>query len=137
MVHALKEIHRLLKTGGTLIDLRPHYKNRDVLLELPSATLSVGEIDSTATVSDQLAANDAIQQAVDLGFYTLEHQTDFTIYIDLDTADDLRNYGDSLRRSILPDEVLQRVIDLTADESNDYSIRIRRALTIARYRKCP
>lgn len=136
MVHALREIHRILKRDGKLIDLRPHIDNRQLWVELASATLFAGEIDSSATINDQLAADNTLQQAVHNGLFALEYQTGFEIFTDLDTVDDLLDYRNSLRSSILPDDVVQQVINLTDDEIDDYRIRIRRMLTIARYRKC-
>lgn len=136
MVHALREIHRILKPNGKLIDLRPHIDNRQLWVELASATLFAGEIDSSATVNDHLVADRALQKVIDDGLLTLEHQTEFELFTDLDTVDDLLDYRNSLRSSILPDDVVQQVSNLTADETDDYRIRIRRMLTIARYRKC-
>ena len=135
MVHALREIHRILKPRGTLIDLRPHSTNRQVLVELSYATLNAGEIDSSRSVADRLAADHVIEQAVKDKLFTLEHHTHFELYTDLDTVDDLREYGKSFNRSVLPEAVIQQVERLTHDENDDFSIRVQRPFTIARYRK--
>ena len=135
MVHALKEIHRVLKSGGTLIDLRPHYGNRAIEVDLSSATLHAGEIDSSRTESDKHAADSAIQQVVQDGLFKLEHDEIFELQSHLDTVDDLREMRKSFRQSILPDEVITRVEALTADETDDFSIRVRRNMLIARYRR--
>ena len=134
MVHALQETRRVLRSGGTLIDLRPAIQNRAIELELAYARLHIGEIDSSATAADHQAADAALRGAVKRGFFQSEHDADFQLVIDMDSVDDLRGYAAGLRRSVLPDEVISRLEWLTADE-NDFIIRIRRQMTIARYRK--
>ena len=47
MVHALSEVRRVLRPGGSLIDLRPTARNRQVELELSEARLHIGEIDAS------------------------------------------------------------------------------------------
>lgn len=135
MVHALQETHRALRSGGTLIDLRPAIQNRTIELELAYARLHIGEIDSSATAADHQAADAALRGAVKRGLFQSEHDADFQLVIDMDSVDDLRGYAAGLRRSVLPDEVISRLEWLTADENGDFIIRIRRQMTIARYRK--
>lgn len=135
MVHALQETRRVLRSGGTLIDLRPAIQNRTIELELAYARLHIGEIDSSATAADHQAADAALRGAVKRGLFQSEHDADFQLVIDMDSVDDLRGYAAGLRRSVLSDEVISRLEWLTADESGDFIIRIRRQMTIARYRK--
>ena len=135
MVHALQETHRVLRSGGTLIDLRPAIQNRTIELELAYARLHIGEIDSSATAADHQAADAALRGAVKRGLFQSEHDADFQLVIDMDSVDDLRAYAAGLRRSVLPDEVISRLEWLTADENGDFIIRIRRQMTITRYRK--
>jgi|GEM_PF-941981 len=136
MVHTLQEIHRVLTSDGVLLDLRPAIGSRVVLVDLPYATLNVGEFDSSATTADKQAAHDAIAQVVAQGQFVQEHLETFDLTLAMDTVDDLRDYADSLRRSILPDDVLTQVETLTADEDPEtYAIRIRRPMHLALYRK--
>lgn len=135
MVHALRAIHRILKPNGTLIDLRPDIGNRSIWVELSYATLKAGEVDSSDTESDRLAADEAIQQAVADGLFTFEYDATFDIIADLDTVDDLRDYKTTLNRSILSETVIAEVEQLIVDEDDDYSIRIPRPMIIASYRK--
>lgn len=135
MVHALSEARRALKPGGRLIDLRPTMRNRTVELELANATLSIGEIDSSSTFSDHVAANDALDAALAAGEFRLEHIETFQILHDLDALADLRAFQADLRRSVMPESVFQRVESLTAGEAGGWLIRIRREMLIARYRR--
>lgn len=135
MVHALKEAHRVLKPGGALIDLRPTRRNRRVELELPAARLYIGEIDSSHSCPDHVAADEALRLALAAGEFRLEHNESFEFVTDLDSPADLREYASSLRRSVTPKSLLRRVEDLTATETDDYIIRCRREMMIARYRR--
>lgn len=136
MVHALHEIHRVLKPKGTLIDLRPAIGNRAVEVDLSYAILNAGEIDSTRTIADKEMADDMIAQVASDGFFTLEHQERFDTVTDLDALANLIEYAESFKKSVLPDSVIEQVASLTRDEEPDtYSIHIRRPMHIARYRK--
>ena len=134
MVHALQEIHRVLKVGGSLIDLRPAISNRTVEIELSYARLHVGEIDSVVTIPDHLAADRALQNQIAAGLFRAEYEENFELVTELDTLMDLLEYAASLRQSVLPEAVLQRVEAIIADETDDFSIRTRREMVIARYR---
>ena len=135
MVHALSEARRVLKAGGRMIDLRPTMANRRVELELPVATLFIGEIDSSGSLDDHVAANEALDAALAAGDFTLEHQTEFHYLSDLDTLADLRDFQAGLRRSVMPEAIFARVESLLAEEGDGALIRIRREMRIARYRR--
>ena len=135
MVHALQEIHRVLKVGGSLIDLRPAISNRTVEIELSYARLHVGEIDSVVTIPDHLAADCALQNQIAEGLLRAEYEENFELVTELDTLADLLEYAASLRQSVMPEAVLQRVEAIIADETEDFSIRTRREMVIARYRR--
>ncbi len=135
MVHALSEARRVLQPGGRLIDLRPSMLNRRVELALPDATLFVGEIDSSSTWPDHIAANEALDAALLAGAFGLEHMTTFAYVQDLDALADLREFEAGLRRSVMPDSIFEQIAALTAGRPADYIIRIRREMLVARYRR--
>ena len=134
MVHALRETRRVLRSGGSLIDLRPAAINRRVEVEIQGARVFVGEIDASHTFADHLAADDALRQCAAAGLFRQEHDAAFIFHSALDTAADLREYASGLRRSVVPESLLRRVDDLTGDDS-DSSIHIMRHMVIARYRR--
>jgi len=135
MVHALSEARRVLIPGGRLIDLRPTMRNRRVELDLPGATLFMGEIDSSSTFPDHVAANEAIDAALSAGEFRLEHKTTFPYTHDLDTLADLREFKASFRRSVMPESIFDQISAMTADRPADTIIRIRREMLAARYLK--
>lgn len=135
MVHALEEIHRVLRPAGTVIDLRPAVPNRQVEVELDGVRLFVGEVDSSATAPERIAADKAVQLTVERGLFRREHVEQFDYFMLLDGIEDFERYAENLRRSIVPDEVMSRVRDLLEDHPADNLIRIRQPMDIARYRK--
>ena len=135
MVRALSEARRVLKRGGRLIDMRPTMRNRSVELMLPDASLFIGEIESTITISDHVAANAALDAAMAAGEFRQEHRVTVEIRTDLDTLADLREFQGDLRRSVMPESIFERIEALIVDEPGDFLIRIRREMLIARYRR--
>lgn len=135
MVHALEETCRVVRGGGSIIDLRPATKNRTVELELAGARLHIGEIDSSSTFSDHLVADAALEQMIDQGLIMLQHDAVFEVTTDLDSIEDLRAHAKTLRRSILGDELLDQIDSLISDEEEDYMIRTRREMIINRYNR--
>ncbi len=135
MVHALSEVRRALQPGGWLIDLRPTKRNRRIELELGERCLQVGEIDASATAPERDAADAVLQDAVAAGQWRAQHSALFEIVVDCDNAEDLHEYAKGFRRSRMPDFVLPRIKELTANADDDLLIRIRREMTIALYRR--
>lgn len=135
MVRALSEAHRALKPGGSLIDLRPMARNRRVELELPDARLFIGEIDSSDTFPDHESADQALDAAIDVGDFQIEHKTIFDVVTDFDTVNDLETFVASARRTVMPDSILARIEALIKDQHEDCIIRTQREMLIARYRR--
>lgn len=137
MVHALSEARRVLRPGGVMIDLRPTARNRQVELEFAEERLHIGEIDSSNSVAEKRVADEMMQAAVDEGLFRAEHHEQFEYITDLDTLKDLREFATGLRRSVMPEKLPRRIAALTAGIKEDYLIRIRREMLIARYRRLP
>ena len=135
MVHALEEAHRALKPSGVLIDLRPGMRNRRVELDLGGAALRLGEIDSSHSHPDHLAADEALRAACAEGLFRAEHRAGFEFVTDMDSACDLREYAAGLRRSAVSEGLLRRAEELAAGEEGECVIRARREMVIARYRR--
>ena len=90
MVHALRQVHRLLKPDGTLLDLRPAATHR---------RLGVGEGKRWTAVAwmredltDDRAANRAIRRAASLGLFEPESNREFDLDRVMDTLDDFREW---------------------------------------------
>jgi SAM-dependent methyltransferase len=69
MVHALKEVWRVLKPGGILIDLRPISVDVPLLILTASGWKSAGLPDQSPDRVHDFAANRAIHRVVHDGFF--------------------------------------------------------------------
>lgn len=100
MVHALRELHRVLTPGGLLADLRPdraldgRKRRCDVLAKIfflrGRREIPVGVLEEGSFADDE-AADRAVRRALRAGFFTLESSETlpFRLYFrDLESADD-------------------------------------------------
>jgi hypothetical protein len=75
MVHALHETHRVLKTDGLLLDLRPGPVHRRIGIEVD------GQYEQLAIMGEQLhddyAANHAVAEVIKEGLFNLVSRTQF------------------------------------------------------------
>lgn len=134
MVHALEETHRVLREGGSFLDLRPATKNRRIELEVSGARFHIGEIDSSATFADHWAADSALEIMRDQGLIAPMHDAQFLVTTDLDSVEDLRAHATTLRRSVMAEELPDRIESLIAGETQDILIQTRREMVIRKYR---
>ena len=134
MVYALEETHRVLREGGSFIDLRPATKNRRVELDISGARRHIGEIDSSATFADHWAADAALEILMDQGLIAPMHDAEFLVTTDLDSVEDLRAHAATLRRSVMADELPDRIESLIVGEVQDVLIHTRREMVVRRYR---
>lgn len=134
MVHALQEARRVLRAGGSIIDLRPASKNRQVELDVSGARLHIGEIDSSSSFENYAAAEAAVDALIKTGQIAPMYEAEFPVATDLDSVEDLRAFAATLRRSVMPEDMPQRIEALTAGQAQDSLIHTRREMVIKRYR---
>jgi hypothetical protein len=93
MVHALEEIRRVLVSDGTLLDLRPLGNRWPVEIVLGDSILETGRlIDMPAGLSDDQAANHAVQEATRRGWFKRNSEAIFTLYEYWDNPDEMIAY---------------------------------------------
>jgi len=90
MVHALSEAHRVLKTNGVLLDLRPAAKHRRVGLGKGMAWKSVGVM--REKFDDDEAADRAVKQVLREGLYRRQSRVEFDIDRVMDTMEDFQSW---------------------------------------------
>lgn len=135
MVHALKEIWRVLVPGGYLIDLRPFNETSSVEIVCDDAVIPAGIIDEAAGFPDDLAANRAIKTLADDGLFTIEQNDAFDLLTYWNTYADFKTYMDGRSKAILPSETQAQVIHLFEKHGENTRVRTRIRMIIARYRK--
>ena len=138
MVHALEEIKRTLVLGGLLIDLRPLLERWPVEIVWANGYRQVGRLtDLPEGLSDDEAANRAMEEAARRKWFALEQGERFSLFYSWDTANDMEQF---LREEWdgfvhLDDEVSRAAKSAWAVADADARVRVRASMLINRWRK--
>lgn len=138
MVHALKEIHRVLVPGGTLLDLRPLLDGWPLEVTSTSGDHEAGRaVDLPEPLEDDEAANAAIVEASQLGWFLHEGGQVFPFYYYWDTPQEMQEYIDGTWDDVIKIEkdLWNRVRSIWATANADARVRIRLKMSIAVWRK--
>ena len=98
MVHALEEIHRLLKPNGFLIDIHPVAEHSSVELHQNGKTHLVGQLEVSQWCVDFQEADKALDEIIQRGTFTVEEKGMFETLTYYDSATEM---GTALKQSIL------------------------------------
>ena len=136
MVHALREIWRVLISGKYLIDLRPRSENLRVEVVAGERVKFAGIIDESVYLPDDVAADNAVAQLVQEGLFTQKREVRFDYAMYWDSPDEMKAYAmERWAKSRLPETVLTRSRRFMATSSVNARVRIRRKMMIFRYQK--
>ena len=135
MVHALDEIHRVLKPGGLLLDLRPISGETPLEVVRPGRRPELaGFYDEPADHPDDVAANNAVARAVRRGLFHRERDGEFRFAYYWDSVDEMRAYiKEKWTATRLPGPVSRKARRLMAP--GDGRVRARVRMIITRLRK--
>lgn len=97
MVHALEEIHRLLKPAGTLIDIHPVSKSSPIEIYQSGKIDVAGQLLVRQWCIDYQQADNALSEIVQRGLFTVERDAVFDSLTHYASAAELRT---SLKESI-------------------------------------
>jgi SAM-dependent methyltransferase len=93
MVHALREIRRVLVPNGILLDLRPLLDNWQVDVASSREVRETGRVqDYPIGLADDEAANKAIAEAEQNGWFQRERETFFTLFYSWDSASEIEEW---------------------------------------------
>jgi len=138
MVHALEGIKRVLVPGGLLIDLRPLLERWPVEIAWENGYREVGRLtDLPEGLSDDEAANRAMEEAARRGWFALEQGERFSLFYSWDTASDMEQYlREEWDSFVQLDEEVSRAAKSTWAVANaDARVRVRARMIINRWRK--
>ncbi|NWG34076.1 MAG: hypothetical protein HXY42_06505 [Chloroflexi bacterium] len=137
MVHALGEIHRVLASGGVLIDLRPLCDRWSIEVFSARETRHTGHItDLPPGLEDDTAANRAMHQAEINGWFIREKEAFFPLHYVWDTASDMEKWIDEEWVDFVGlDEETRRATRSTwALGDADSRVRVKVKMLLTRYR---
>lgn len=93
MVHALGEIHRVLKPEGELIDLRPIEERWPVEIATITSVIEAGRLtDLPTALADDEAASRAMLEAQSRGWFTREFEQEFPLSYYWDTPSEMSEF---------------------------------------------
>jgi SAM-dependent methyltransferase len=138
MVHALEQIRRCLVPGGLLIDLRPLLGGWPVEIDWGNNYREAGRLtDLPEGLSDDEAANRAMDEASRRNWFALEQGDRFSLFYSWDTPNDMEQYvreeWDGFIQ--LDDAVSRAAKSAWAVAQADARVRVRAGMMIDRWRK--
>ena len=94
MVHALEQIHSLLKSGGRLIDFHPNGKLVELIYSLDGQEQLIGYVQETDDYIEYHQADEAVETAVAAGLFGLDETGEFEFRTHADSFDELKAFLD-------------------------------------------
>lgn len=138
MVHALGEIHRVLKPGGTLLDLRPLSDSWAVEVVSSAGWQASGRLsDQTIGLADDEAANQAMAESEARGWFIQRKNGDFPFFYYWDTPSDMKAYIDDEWDSFeeISDDLFRKTSAMWASANADARVRVRMKMWAAVWEK--
>jgi hypothetical protein len=139
MVHALKEIWRVLVRQGILLDLRPLAGKPVVEVVGPGAALAAGQLEeSPESFADDQAANDALAHVSAQGLFAQERAATFDFAWYWDTLAEMQAFiAEKWTQTHVPQAVLESAQRLVAGAGAGARVRVRSRMTLSRWRRSP
>jgi hypothetical protein len=137
MVHALKEIWRVLAPRGWLLDVRPVSANAPLEVVAGNQVWLAGRVDESGGLPDDHAANESLRTMVREGWFVREREERFDYAWYWDTLDELHTHiAEKWSNSVqLPAAVGAQAARLIAAGGAGTRVRLRLTVAMARYRK--
>ena len=135
MVHALRDVWRALRPAGIMLDVRCYAQQWPIEVQVNGQWLTVGMVDDSSYVSDDLAADAALAQVEREGWFVRERADAFAIYCYWDTLNAMQTeINEVWTPARVTDEAMARAQALS-DGRCDVPARVRLRMKISRWRK--
>lgn len=145
MVHALKQIHRLLQPDGVLIDIRPHPEGAFITLYQEDRVL-FSERKRDYDSEDQLAADRAIAEVLQQGLFDRDRSIEFVFNTHASSVPELRQYWEEIvvafddeeqepAQLAREDRIFNQVEQLMSASSDWTTVAMRERCRMARLRR--
>lgn len=138
MVHALREIRRVLVPGGILIDLRPITEEWQVEVFSAREIRETGHVTGMAVgIEDDNAANESMKRAETNGWFARESEMFFPIHYVWDTPSEMEEWiADEWENVVqLGEDVRGATRSAWALGDADSEVRVKVKMLITRWKK--
>ena len=116
MVHALEQIHSLLKSGGYQIDIHPNGELVEFYYQLDKREYFLGYMQESDDYIEYRQADEAVQVALDRGLFQLETTCEFEFRTYADSFDELKTFLDSnWSDAVITQDVIVRAGELESE----------------------
>ena len=133
MVHALEEIHSLLKPDGVLIDIHPTGEPASIEIRIRDRFMPAGWLQETDDYVEYEWANEALNQIVHSGLFAVERQSVFTFNTYAASIAELREHlAEAWKDAILDEITAARAEELLSTIERDKEVIVRESVYIAR-----
>jgi hypothetical protein len=136
MVHALYTIKKLLKSGGTLIDIHPSSDRPEIHVRTPAGAQFAGTLEESDDFIEYGQAQAALDQAISDGIFNLEHQGQFAFALHAESLVPLQNFlAESWKDAILSPGVIRKIEALFAGPPPGQEVVVTEQIVISRLRR--
>jgi hypothetical protein len=134
MVHALELLHSLLKPGGALIDIHPTGNPPAILVRDGNRLFPAGWLQETDGFVEYARAANALQFAVDAGWFELQVRKEFTFLTHADQPDELLEFLKSeWKDAVVTPEVVEHMQALHSAAGETRKILMAERVLISRF----
>jgi hypothetical protein len=138
MVHALREIQRVLVPDGILIDMRPLAEHWQIEVVSANEFQETGRVmDLPEQVNGDIAANQAMQEVEARGWFKREQEEFFPFYYSWDTPSEMEEFIDDDWADFidLSEEARKATRSAWAVGNADSRVRVRMKVLMTRWKK--
>lgn len=136
MVHALEQLHQLIRPNGQLIDIHPSSEPASIEIRLHDRILPAGWLHETDDYIEYELADQALASVVNSGLFTLERHGLFSFVWYADTLEELRAYlAEEWKDAIIDDVTFMRAAEWMSGIERDKEVILRETVNIARFRR--
>ena len=138
MVHALREVQRVLVPAGTLVDVRPVGEQWRVEVVSAKHMQETGRVmDLPEQLEGDIAANEAIQRAESRGWFQRDHEEFFPFFYSWDTPSEMEEFIEEDWADFidLSEQVKKATRSAWALGDADSRVRVRMKVLLTKWRK--
>lgn len=137
MVHALKEIWRVLVPDGIMVDLRPLSGQLPLEIVADGQAKVAGLVDDSEEIPNDIAASKSLARVAQQGWFIREREEAFDYSLYWDTIDEMKAYMEENwdPTPVMPETVAADARRLLASSGDGARARLRMNVLISRYRK--